>query len=119
MSGPVEAAEEAAHKARETVKFLSCGTPIDAWFYAPPEGAPAPAILMAHGMTCVKDQYLDDYAQRFNAAGYAVLVIDYRFLGASGGEPRGLVIPANQHDDLRASLQWLTDHPAVDAARIG
>jgi len=42
---------------------------------------------MAHGFSCVKEQYLDRYAEVFADAGLAVLVYDNRCFGASDGEP--------------------------------
>ena len=43
---------------------------------------------MASGLSCVREQRLDAFAERFAAAGYAVLAFDYRHFGASGGSPR-------------------------------
>jgi fermentation-respiration switch protein FrsA (DUF1100 family) len=79
----------------------------------------APAIVLAHGLTAVKEMYLDAYARAFQASGFAALVFDYRFLGASGGEPRGRIVPQDQQDDFRAALDWLTAQPQIDAERIG
>ena len=57
-----------------------------------PEGAgPHPCVVMAHGFSAVREQRLDAYAERFAAAGLAVLVFDYRHFGASQGEPRQLL----------------------------
>ena len=106
---------------RSDVSFLSGGLTCRGWFYRADgaAGAKAPAILMSHGITAVKEQYLAPYAARFANEGFHVLVFDYRFLGASDGEPRGYVDPHLQHDDLRAGLTWLSAHPEVDASRIG
>lgn len=102
---------------REDVAFTSNGEICRGWFYK--AGKSAPAIVMSHGFSAVKEQSLDSFARRFQAAGFAVLVFDYRFLGASGGEPRGCIVPAEQHDDLRAALAWLSSRNDVDANRIG
>src|SRR5262245_31241552 len=48
---------------------------------------PAPIIVMAHGVGGVKEQRLDAFAERFVEAGYACLMFDYRYFGASGGRP--------------------------------
>jgi fermentation-respiration switch protein FrsA (DUF1100 family) len=105
---------------RSDVSFVSGGLTCRGWFYRArgADGA-RPAILMSHGITAVKEQYLAPYAERFAAEGYNVLVFDYRFFGASDGEPRGHVDPQLQHNDLRAALTWLCTQPGVDAARIG
>jgi fermentation-respiration switch protein FrsA (DUF1100 family) len=105
---------------RQNVSFVSNGLACKGWFYLPHNAnKPAPALVVSHGFSAVKEQYLDSYASRFAAAGFAVLVFDYRFLGESEGEPRGRIIPHEQHDDLRAALDWLTARPEVDAARVG
>ena len=73
---------------------------------------------MSHGVTAVKEQQLASYAERFAGEGFSVLVFDYRFLGASAGEPRGQVIPQLQHDDIRAALAFVATLPEVDRSRI-
>lgn len=105
---------------RTDIEFQSFGTTCRGWLYRP-EQAPekAPAILMSHGFSAVKEQGLDGYAQGFCAAGFVVLAFDYRFLGASDGTPRGRIIPQEQHDDNRAALVALSQLPGVDANRIG
>jgi len=105
---------------RSDVSFTSHGAVCRGWFYRP-EGAPAsaPAILMSHGFSAVKEQGLDGFARAFCAAGFVVLAFDYRFLGASDGSPRGRIVPQEQHDDNRAALVWLSAQPGVDPARIG
>ena len=106
--------------ARQDIEFVSKGARCRGWFYAPPKAnAPAPAIVMSHGFSAVKEHHLDKYAAAFNAAGFAVTVFDYRFLGASEGAPRQRIIPAEQHDDLRAALGWTAAQAGVDSNRIG
>jgi hypothetical protein len=105
---------------RTDVSFNSHGLTCRGWLYRPDNApAKAPAIVMSHGFSCVKEQGLDDFAQVFCKRGFVVLAFDYRFLGSSDGEPRGRVIPQEQHDDLRAALDWLAAQPFVDAERIG
>ena len=105
---------------RSDVSFQSHGVTCRGWLYTPHGGpAKAPAILMSHGFSAVKEQGLDGFARAFCAAGFVVLAFDYRFLGASDGEPRGRIIPTEQHDDNRAALAWLNAKPYVDASRIG
>jgi pimeloyl-ACP methyl ester carboxylesterase len=50
--------------------------------------------------------------------GYVVLRFDMRGCGDSEGEP-GRVICLEQVEDTRSALTFLTQHPAVDPARIG
>lgn len=74
---------------------------------------------MGNGFANVRQMYLPEYAEAFAAAGLAVLVIDYRFLGESGGEPRQQVLPESQCDDLRNALTWLSEQSGVDPGRLG
>ena len=67
--------------------------------------------MMSHGFSAVKEQGLDRFAEAFNAAGFAVLLFDYRYLGGSDGLPRQRIISAEQHDDLRAAAR----HREIDS----
>lgn len=110
---------------RRDVTFQSEGDPISAWFYEPAnagaEGAPKlrPGIVMAHGFGATKSMHLDSFALRFAAAGFVVVVFDYRRLGESGGVPRQEIDPATQIEDYRNAITWLCTQPGVDADRIG
>lgn len=104
---------------RTDVAFESGGATCRGWFYSPQQAMPAaPAIVMSHGITAVKEQHLDPFARRFAAEGFAVLVFDYRHLGASDGTPRGRINPRLQHDDLRAALSWIGKQPGIDPSRL-
>jgi fermentation-respiration switch protein FrsA (DUF1100 family) len=105
---------------RKDISFPSSGLTLRGWFYEPPAGSgKAPAILMSHGFSAVKEQGLAGFAEAFNTAGFAVLAFDHRHLGASDGAERGRIIPHEQHDDQRAALAWLTAQSGVDPDRIG
>ncbi|WP_378952874.1 alpha/beta hydrolase [Pelosinus sp. sgz500959] len=107
---------------RRDVRFKSQGLECAAWYYVPTEVNPEvkhPAIVMAHGFTGVKEMSLDKFADSFAKAGFAVLVFDYRYLGASEGEPRGQVFYFDQQQDYRNAITWLSLQYEVDAERIG
>jgi uncharacterized protein len=107
---------------RKNVEFISQGLKCRGWFYVPEglaAGQKVPAVVMAHGFSAVKEMFLSSYAEKFAAAGMAVLVFDYRFLGEGEGEPRGQVLPHTQIDDYRNALTWISLRPEVDAGRIG
>lgn len=104
---------------RADVEFTSAGLTLRGWLYRPEATAPAPAIVMSHGFSAVKEQGLSGFAEAFAAAGLAALVFDYRHLGASDGDDRGRVIPQEQHDDLRAAIAFLAAQPGIDPERIG
>ncbi len=105
---------------REDVEFTSSGLTLRGWLYRPDNASgDRPAVVMSHGFSAVKEQGLDGFAQRFVAAGLAVLAFDHRHLGASDGDERGRIVFQEQHDDTRAALGWLSQQPGVDAERIG
>lgn len=106
---------------RREVTFTSQGLKCAGWYYAPSglkAGERSPAIVMAHGYSGVKEMGLDKYAEKFAAAGFAVLVFDYRHLGASEGEPRGQIFYYEQHQDYRNAISWLTLQKEVDPQKI-
>ncbi|CAM2759469.1 alpha/beta hydrolase [Skermania piniformis] len=106
---------------RTDVTFPSSETTCAAWLYTPDSGSPsspAPIIVMAHGLGGVKEERLDAFAERFAAAGYASLVFDYRYFGASGGEPRQLLDIASQRADWRAAVAYARSLPTVDPDRV-
>src|SRR5260370_28415459 len=106
--------------ARRDVAFDAEGVTLRGWFY-PAEGrpGPAPAIVMAHGFSAVKEMCLDSYAEVFAGAGLNVLVFDNRNFGASDGEPRQEIDPVAQVRDYRHAITWACGLPEVDPLRIG
>jgi pimeloyl-ACP methyl ester carboxylesterase len=73
---------------------------------------------MAHGFTGVRDMQLDPPAQAFVAAGYRVVVFDYRHFGDSPGEPRQLLDLKRQYADWDAAIAYARGCDGVDARRI-
>jgi fermentation-respiration switch protein FrsA (DUF1100 family) len=107
---------------RRDVTFPSKGVNCAGWLYVPDdleEGEQRPAIVMAHGFSAVKEMYLSNFAERFEEAGFVVLVFDYRYFGDSEGEPRGRLIPAEQHEDYKNAITWVSQRPEVDAEAVG
>lgn len=107
---------------REDVEFTSKGVTCRGWLYRPDGAAPdaaLPAVVMAHGFSGVRELDLPRFAEAFVAAGLAVLVFDFRFLGASDGEPRQQVLPNEQREDYRNAITWLRRRPGIDPERIG
>ncbi len=105
---------------RRDIEFNAEGVTLRGWLYLPDGApAPAPAVVMAHGLSAVKEMYLDRYAEVFAAAGLGVLVFDHRCLGASDGEPRQDVDPWAQIRDYRHAITYARTLPELDADRIG
>jgi len=107
---------------RKNISFTSKGSRCSGWLYVPDDqeaGQKAPAIVMAHGLSAVKEQGLPDFAERFVAAGFVTLVFDYRYFGDSEGEPRSQIFPLEMVEDYRNAITWVSDQPEVDPHRIG
>jgi len=109
-----------ATAARRDIEFVSGGVTCRAWLYAPPIPAEplAPCIVMAHGLGGTREGSLEPYAKRFARAGFYVLLFDYRYLGASDGEPRQLISIPRQLDDWAAAIACARKLKGVDPTRI-
>jgi alpha/beta superfamily hydrolase len=74
---------------------------------------------MAGGWCYVKELIQPEYAKYFVPAGLAVLIFDYRHLGASDGTPRQHVDPYKQIEDYKSAISYVESIAEVDASRIG
>ncbi len=105
---------------KETVTFESKGLKCSGWLYVPDRlKGKGPAVVMAHGLSAVKEQALPEYAEKLAAAGLVTLIFDYRTFGESEGEPRSRLFPLEMVEDYRNAISWLSDRPEVDPQRIG
>lgn len=104
---------------RADVEFLSGGVCCRAWFYRAQRSGESPCIVMAHGFGGTRDAGLEPYAERFCQAGFHVLLFDYRFFGASDGEPRQLLSVLAQLQDWQAAIDYARTCEDVDPARVG
>jgi uncharacterized protein len=105
---------------RQDIEFDAEGVTLRGWLYVPDgAGGPVPTVVMAHGLSAVKEMYLDDFAEVFAAGGLGALVFDNRNFGASDGEPRQEIDPWAQVRDYRHAITWAQTRPEVDADRIG
>lgn len=105
----------------EPVTFYSEGQQLGAILRLPdePVSEPRPAIAQGPGWLGLKDAKLyERYHEALTAAGYLVLVFDYRGFGDSEGE-RNLIDPLQQVQDWRNAITYLQTRPDVDAKRIG
>jgi dienelactone hydrolase len=103
---------------RHNVTFSSDATPCAAWLYRPDGVQNPPIVVLAHGFGAFRELRLDAYAGRFARAGYAALVFDYRYWGASGGEPRRILDIAKQHADWRAAIAYARTLEGIDTSRV-
>jgi len=100
--------------ARNGVQFPSDGVDCSAWHYPGSNGG---CVVMAGGFGMTKEPATDRFAQRFNAAGFAVLAFDYRGFGSSSGSPRQVARIPDQLADWDAALLCAASLPDVDADR--
>jgi len=112
---------------RVEVTFTSGEARCAAWLYRPSGEGDAdgddaagavPIVVMGHGLGAVREMRLDAYAERFVAAGLAVLVFDYRHFGDSEGEPRGLLDIKLQLADWSAAIAFARTIEGVDPERV-
>lgn len=108
----------------ESVSFTSEGCRISALWRTPDaasghQGGPYRALVQGPGWLGLKDSKLYvRYHEALTAAGFAVLIIDYRGFGDSEGD-RTVLSPAVQLQDLINAVTYLTTRDDVDADAIG
>lgn len=103
----------------DEITFYSDGIEISAWFAPASENDPSPAVIFCPGYTGTKyAAFYRPYIERLTGAGIAVMVLDYRGWGRSGGT-RGLIRPLDQVEDIRSGLSYLETRDDVDATRLG
>ncbi len=103
------------------VRFFSEGAPISGLLRSPDDPAPkaAPAVVQGPGWLGLKDAKLYlPYHEALTAAGFHVLIFDYRGFGASGGD-RGMLLPQLQLEDLVNAVTYLRTRADVDSDNIG
>lgn len=99
---------------RVDVHYSSGGDAIRGWFYAGSGPGRRPAIVFCPGYTGTKfAAFYQPYVAAFVAAGWSVLLSDYRGWGESEG-PRGEIVPQRQVDDIRAGMTYLAGRDDVD-----
>src|SRR5579862_7238252 len=107
--------------ASRVVHFQSDDARCEGDLYLPDGFDPArryPALVLGHGFTIARAGLVEG-GRLFAEAGYVALAIDYRRFGGSDGEPRGLVDPWDEAEDIRSAIDWLEIQPGVDAEKIG
>lgn len=83
------------------------------------QGERLKAIIVGGPMYSVKEQTQSLYAQLLAEAGYATLVFDHSYIGASEGHPRGYEDPEIKGADLRSAVSYLQTLNFVDKDHIG
>jgi hypothetical protein len=105
---------------RSNVEFASCGTVLKGVLLTPKGKREAlPTIVLARGMSGVKEGSIMKYAEHFARGGFAVLAYDNINFGDSGGEPRQEVDPALPRRGYRDAITYVNSRPDVDKTRVG
>jgi dipeptidyl aminopeptidase/acylaminoacyl peptidase len=102
------------------VEFYSEGVKIAGILRSPDSASgPRPAIVQGPGWLGLKDAKLYlPYHEALTAAGFHLLIFDYRGFGDSEGD-RGQLLPELQLQDLINAVTYLETLPEVDAQNIG
>lgn len=90
-----------------------------AWVTLPPSPGPHPAVVLVHGFGATHEMALPGYERWFSDAGMAVVAFDYRFNGASPGQPRQVLRVKNMLADVEAALDFTQALPEIDGGRVG
>ena len=102
---------------RVTVTFDSGGDACTGWLYRPDRPTDAPVVVMAGGLALPRE-VLRPLAERFAEAGYATFCFDYRGVGDSEGEPRGLLSPSRAVTDWEEAVARVRELDGVDARSL-
>lgn len=91
------------------------GSRIEGWLFRPPPEtqAPVPSVIFFHGNNEVIDHCLE-FAERYPANGYALLLVEYRGYGRSTGSPAREPI----RQDMMLFYDWLAAREGIDPDRI-
>ncbi|OAR02280.1 hypothetical protein LLEC1_05425, partial [Akanthomyces lecanii] len=86
------------------------------WFAV--QGDKAPAVIMTQGLALLKEHYLQNWAERFQDAGFNVLTYDHRNFGHLDGLPRNEVNLTAQADDYSDAVTYVQGLSGVNPDKV-
>jgi pimeloyl-ACP methyl ester carboxylesterase len=93
---------------RTDLAFTSHGVTCKGYLYMPSEAkGPVPCVIMGHGFAATRECGIAPFAEAFANAGYAAFMFDYRHFGASGGEPRQVLVPSREVEDWLSAIAFV------------
>jgi hypothetical protein len=105
------------------ITFKSNGLDIAGLIYSPvhvnANHKLAPAIVVGHPGSGVKEQTASLYATLLAERGFVALTFDAAYQGESEGTPRGLEDPAQRIEDIKSAVSFLNTVKEVNAEKIG
>jgi uncharacterized protein len=102
---------------RQCVNFRSLNEELSAVLFLPGEEGPYPAMIVCHGAGDFKENYFE-LCECLAERGVAALAVDMHGHGESEGE-RFHVEMDQWTADVRAAVEFLSNHPQVGPQRIG
>ncbi len=102
----------------QRIAFDSHGSQCIGDLYLPNEVIRPPILIMAHGFATQRTYGLAPFAERFVQQGIAVVTFDYRGFGESEGQPRLVVHPKKQIEDLESVIAYVRSHHNLDGHRL-
>ncbi|MEO0572474.1 MAG: nuclear transport factor 2 family protein [Bacteroidota bacterium] len=105
----------------QEVTFNSNGIRLKGHLFTPPnfrEEKKYPTAIVTGSWTSVKEQMPDEYASLLAKEGFVTLTFDFTGFGESEGQPRYLEDYNIKIADIKAAVDFLSQHPNVDSNAI-
>lgn len=104
---------------RTDLAFTSHGITCKGYLYMPSEAkGPVACVIMGHGFGATRECGIAPFAEAFANAGYAAFMFDYRHFGASGGEPRQVLVPSREVEDWLSAIAFVRKLDGIKADAI-
>lgn len=110
-----------ANISQKNVSFSSEGLTLSGDLYLPAgfdEHQQYPVVIVTGSWTTVKEQMPGLYASKLAAKGFVALAFDFRFNGASEGQPRNYESPENKITDFKNVVSYIHSLPFTDKEQV-